>query len=74
VEFENREDFNHAYKNANQRKISGRRVVVDFERGTLYISYRENYPQMETKKVRRRSGQFATDQVVGKKARRRAEV
>ena len=35
VEFENKEDFNHAYKNANQRKIAGRRIIVDYERGIM---------------------------------------
>ncbi len=30
VEFESKEDFNHAYKNAPQRKIAGRRIIVDF--------------------------------------------
>jgi U1 small nuclear ribonucleoprotein len=37
VEFENKDDFNHAYKNANQRKLSGRRMLVDFERGNFLL-------------------------------------
>ena len=37
VEFENKEDFNHAYKTANQRKILGRRIIVDFERGSFFV-------------------------------------
>lgn len=43
VEFENKEDFVHAYKNANQRKINGRRVIVDYERGYLFLIQEEPF-------------------------------
>jgi U1 small nuclear ribonucleoprotein len=33
IEFEHKKDFKDAYKVADGRKIDGRRVVVDFERG-----------------------------------------
>lgn len=33
VEFDAREDFIAAYKNATHRKIDGSRIVVDYERG-----------------------------------------
>eukprot|EP01017_Pseudomicrothorax_dubius_P026009 TRINITY_DN286_c0_g1_i10.p1 TRINITY_DN286_c0_g1~~TRINITY_DN286_c0_g1_i10.p1 ORF type:complete len:248 (+),score=65.08 TRINITY_DN286_c0_g1_i10:66-809(+) len=33
VEFEKVEDFKTAYKQANERRIDGRKVVVDYERG-----------------------------------------
>lgn len=38
MEFENKEDFNHAYKNANQRKLAGRRIIVDYERGIILLN------------------------------------
>ena len=33
VEFDAREDFVAAYKNATHRKIDGSRIIVDYERG-----------------------------------------
>jgi hypothetical protein len=33
VEFDNKEDFVTAYKNANYRKIDGHKIIVDYERG-----------------------------------------
>ena len=35
VEFEREEDMNLAYKRADGKKIDGRRIVVDVERGRL---------------------------------------
>jgi hypothetical protein len=37
VEFDNREDFVTAYKNANYRKIDGHKIIVDYERGSLFF-------------------------------------
>lgn len=33
VEFDNKDDFVTAYKNANYRKIDGHKIIVDYERG-----------------------------------------
>lgn len=33
IEYENEKDFKNAYKHADGRKIDGRRILVDFERG-----------------------------------------
>ena len=33
IEYEHKNDMKEAYKNADGRKIEGRRVVVDVERG-----------------------------------------
>ena len=33
IEFDSKDDFITAYKQANNRKIDGRRVLVDYERG-----------------------------------------
>lgn len=38
VEFENKPDFIDAYKNANLKKINGRKIIVDYERG-FYLLY-----------------------------------
>ncbi len=35
VEFDNKEDFVTAYKNANYRKIDGHKIIVDYERGKI---------------------------------------
>lgn len=35
VEFDNKEDFVTAYKNANYRKIDGHKIIVDYERGSF---------------------------------------
>lgn len=43
------------YKNANQRKINGRRAIGDFERGLLFIYKRKNYFEIENKKIWRRN-------------------
>jgi U1 small nuclear ribonucleoprotein 70kDa len=40
VEFDNKEDFATAYKNANYRKIDGSKIIVDFERGRTMLSWR----------------------------------
>lgn len=40
VEYEKREDFVNAYKNAHLRRIDGRRVIVDFEKGRTIIQWR----------------------------------
>jgi U1 small nuclear ribonucleoprotein len=40
VEFDNKEDFSTAYKNANYRKIDGSKIIVDFERGRTILSWR----------------------------------
>jgi U1 small nuclear ribonucleoprotein 70kDa len=38
VEFEREEDMTSAYKRADGRKIDGRRIIVDVERGRLASS------------------------------------
>jgi U1 small nuclear ribonucleoprotein len=40
VEYERREDFINAYKNAHLRRIDGRRVIVDFEKGRTIMQWR----------------------------------
>jgi U1 small nuclear ribonucleoprotein len=40
VEFERREDFVNAYKNAHLRRIDGRRVIVDYEKGRTILLWR----------------------------------
>ena len=40
IEYENKKDFKIAYKFANGKKIDGRRVVVDFERGRTTLKWR----------------------------------
>ena len=37
VEFDNKEDFVTAYKNANYRKIDGHKIIVDYERGEILV-------------------------------------
>lgn len=39
IEFEREEDMTNAYKRGNGRKIDGRRVIVDVERGRFEIFY-----------------------------------
>lgn len=40
VEFERREDFINAYKNAHLKRIDGRRVIVDVEKGRSILLWR----------------------------------
>lgn len=40
MEFDNKDDFATAYKNANYRKIDGSKIIVDFERGRTLLSWR----------------------------------
>ena len=40
IEFEHKKDFINAYKNADGKKIDGRRICVDFERGRTVIKFR----------------------------------
>lgn len=40
VEFDNKEDFINAYKEANNRKIDGRRILVDYEKGRTILNWR----------------------------------
>ena len=40
VEFERKEDFIHAYKNTAHKMLDGRRIVVDFEKGRTFMSWR----------------------------------
>lgn len=40
VEYERRDDFINAYKNAHLRRIDGRRVIVDFEKGRSILQWR----------------------------------
>ena len=38
IEFDNKEDFVTAYKNSNHRKIDGHKIIVDYERGSMFIN------------------------------------
>lgn len=40
VEFEKKDDFVYAYKNADQRRFDGRKIVVDFEKGRTLLDWR----------------------------------
>lgn len=40
IEFERKNDFISAYKNAHEKKIDGRRIGVDIERGRTILSFR----------------------------------
>jgi len=40
VEFEHKSDFKTAYKHSDGRKIEGRRVAIDFERGRTVLNWR----------------------------------
>ena len=35
IEFEREEDMTNAYKRADSKKVDGRRIIVDVERGRL---------------------------------------
>lgn len=38
IEFDSKEDFVIAYKNANYRKIDGHKITIDFERGKFSLN------------------------------------
>ena len=40
VEFERKDDFINAYKNSDQRRVDGRKVCVDFEKGRTMVTWR----------------------------------
>ena len=40
IEFDTKEDFVAAYKNANYRKIDGSKIIVDYERGRTLLNWK----------------------------------
>ena len=40
IEFEHKKDFLNAYKYGDGKKIDGKRVIVDFERGRTVLTWR----------------------------------
>lgn len=53
-----------AYKQGNNRKIDGHKVIVDFEKGILIFYYRKNTFKLETKKVWRRIRKYQNDKII----------
>jgi U1 small nuclear ribonucleoprotein len=37
VEFDSKNDFVAAYKSANMRKIDGHKIIVDYEKGIIFL-------------------------------------